>query len=274
MIVGVALAVPATTAQPSELGGVMSAPERNARPAGFNEELRPEPPPAFRREGCVIGAMERATGQGRVRDPPVPVGAVGILERFRDQQLQLIPAFRCSTLRPRPPFVKTGPGYSQPAAHLGDCRSAGRFPGHGGMLRLDERILLAHRDSLTKYAAGRVARGNRTPLGGLPPSSPVASGAAFGWRGCWRITASTSHPRTGRTAGPRTTLGRVPVRQARQHAAPRPAASYSPPCAPSRYPPSPACRSAPVRARSTLRPAGRAPALMVVVSRLFRPLLT
>ena len=47
-----------------------------------------------------------------------------------------------------------------------------------------------------------------------------------------------------------------------------------PPPAPPRYPPSPACRSAPVRAWSTLRPAGRAPAPAVVVSRLSGPLST
>ena len=47
-----------------------------------------------------------------------------------------------------------------------------------------------------------------------------------------------------------------------------------PPAAvPPRYPPSPACRSAPVRAWSMLRPAGRAPAPAVVVSRLSGPLL-
>ena len=47
-----------------------------------------------------------------------------------------------------------------------------------------------------------------------------------------------------------------------------------PPAAvPLRYPPSPACRSAPVRAWSMLRPAGRAPAPAVVVSRLSGPLL-
>jgi hypothetical protein len=48
----------------------------------------------------------------------------------------------------------------------------------------------------------------------------------------------------------------------------------APPAAvPPRYPPSPACRSAPVRAWSMLRPAGRAPAPAVVVSRLSGPLL-
>src|ERR1700690_1943950 len=104
------------------------------------------------------------------RHPAVAVRAVGIPERLRDQQLQLIPAFRGGGFRPGPPFVKPGPGYSQPAAHLRDCRSAGRSPRHGGILRLDERVLLAHRCSLAKYA-GRVARGNLTP--GLPQNPGV-----------------------------------------------------------------------------------------------------
>ena len=58
MIVGVVLSVPATTVQPSELGGVISASERKRPPAGFSEELHPEPP-AFRREGSVIGTVRR-----------------------------------------------------------------------------------------------------------------------------------------------------------------------------------------------------------------------
>ena len=85
--------------------------------------------------------------------PAVPIGAVGILECLRDQQLQLAPSFRGRGLWPGPPFVKPGAGYPQPAAHLRDRRSAGRFCGHGGILRLDERVLLAHRGSFAKYAA-------------------------------------------------------------------------------------------------------------------------
>jgi predicted dithiol-disulfide oxidoreductase (DUF899 family) len=42
------------------------------------------------------------------RHPPVPVRAVGILERLRDQQLQLVFPFRRRRLRPGPPVIKPG----------------------------------------------------------------------------------------------------------------------------------------------------------------------
>ena len=42
MIVGVALAVPAPTAHPSELGGVMSAPERKRPPRRVQRGVAPE----------------------------------------------------------------------------------------------------------------------------------------------------------------------------------------------------------------------------------------
>jgi hypothetical protein len=85
--------------------------------------------------------------------PAVAIRAVGVLKSFRDQQFKLVPPFCRSTVRTGSPFVEPGLGYLKPGAHLSDRRSAGRFPGHGGILRLDERVLLAHRGSLAKYAA-------------------------------------------------------------------------------------------------------------------------
>jgi hypothetical protein len=48
---------------------------------------------------------------------------------------------------------------------------SGIVGGRGGALSVDELVFLAHRCSLAKYAAGRVARGNHTP--GLPQNPGV-----------------------------------------------------------------------------------------------------
>jgi hypothetical protein len=91
--------------------------------------------------------------------------------------------------------------------------------------------------------------------------------------GVMRPPLRLHHWRDG--AGPRTAPPGASW-HARRGSAPRTPARRvdSPPWSPPRYPPSAACRSAPVRAWSSLRPAGRAPAPAVVVSRLSGPLST
>ena len=87
--------------------------------------------------------------------PAVPIGTVGDTANAfaKSAASARFPCFPGRGLWPGPPFVKAGAGYPQPGAHLGDRRSARRFCGHGGILRLDKTVLLAHRDYLAKYAA-------------------------------------------------------------------------------------------------------------------------
>src|ERR1022692_471553 len=87
---------------------------------------------------------------GQLRgDPPVPVGAVGVLEYVPDQRGEVLAASRGGALRPAPPFIETGLRYFQPFAHARYTRSGLA----GGVLRIDELIHVAYRCSAAKYAA-------------------------------------------------------------------------------------------------------------------------
>src|SRR5512135_691729 len=130
------------------------------------------------------------------RDPAVAIGAVGVFERFGYQQFKFPPPFRGRAVWTGFPFVKTGPGYLQPAAHLRDRRSAGRIPGHDGILRLDERILLADRGFLAKYAAAffrnafsiSSSRFRRSSSRSRARSESPSSGSSPAWRSRYALT--------------------------------------------------------------------------------------
>jgi hypothetical protein len=90
----------------------------------------------------VVGIRATA-GQVRV-DAPVPVGAVGGLERERDQRLQPPPAQLGGRGRTATPLVVPGPGDPRPPAHALDPIVA--------FFATDERVLHAHFDFLAKKA--------------------------------------------------------------------------------------------------------------------------
>src|SRR5580704_9551394 len=100
----------------------------------------------------VIGLLAAADQLGV--DPPVPVLLVVELEQGLDLELEHLPPFSCFALRSRSPFVIAGLGHAKPLAYLHGAGSVPRFrPGCAGVLSVDERIFLAHRCSLAKYAA-------------------------------------------------------------------------------------------------------------------------
>jgi hypothetical protein len=90
-------------------------------------------------------------------DAPVSIDAAKHLKQSSNLGLQEIPALLGRTRRAAQPVVKPRFRHTQPDAHLGDRRSICHRGGVGlGALRGDERILLAHRCSLAKYAAAEV----------------------------------------------------------------------------------------------------------------------
>src|SRR5487761_338353 len=100
-----------------------------------------------------LGAGRDAPAGELLSDAPVPVGAVRILERPRDQQLQFLLPFRGGAVRSRPPLIESRFRYSQPPAHAHNGGSMTPAGGRVSALRVDELIHVAHRGSLAKYAA-------------------------------------------------------------------------------------------------------------------------
>src|SRR4029450_718592 len=77
-----------------------------------------------------------------------PVGAIAGLEQRLDLDLEQLPPLCGGTGRSVQPLVVARPRYLQPAPHPVDGGSTGR-----GVLDVDERVFVAHRGSLAKYAA-------------------------------------------------------------------------------------------------------------------------
>src|SRR5271167_1552904 len=87
-------------------------------------------------------------------DAPVPVGLVVVVEDLPYLSFQVFLSYRGRGQRPVFPFVVAGFRHAYPQAHLREGRSISRRRGHiGGVLRCDERVLVAHCCSDAKYAA-------------------------------------------------------------------------------------------------------------------------
>src|SRR5271157_3319406 len=101
----------------------------------------------------LAGGLLALAGQLGV-DAPVTVGLVIVVEDLLDLAFQVFLSFRGRGQRPVFPFVVAGFRYAYPQAHLREGRSISRRRGHiGGVLRCDERVLVAHCCSDAKYAA-------------------------------------------------------------------------------------------------------------------------
>src|ERR1017187_8097886 len=78
-------------------------------------------------------------------DAPVTVGLVVVVEDFLYFSFQVLLSFCGRGQRPVLPFVIAGFRHAYPQAHLREGRSISRLRGHiGGVLRCDERVLVAH----------------------------------------------------------------------------------------------------------------------------------
>src|SRR3984957_1449167 len=82
----------------------------------------------------------------------VPVLLVVVLEYCLDHELEHFPALLRLAFRPFSPVVVAGFRYAEPFAHLRD-RGSLVLLRRGCVLSTDERVFLAHRCSLAKYAA-------------------------------------------------------------------------------------------------------------------------
>src|SRR5271169_3896057 len=101
----------------------------------------------------LAGGLLALAGQLGV-DAPVPVGLVVVVEDLLYLSLQVFLSYRGRGQRPVFPFVVAGFRHAYPQAHLREGRSISRRRGHiGGVLRCDERVLVAHCCSDAKYAA-------------------------------------------------------------------------------------------------------------------------
>src|SRR4051794_12280615 len=78
-------------------------------------------------------------------DPPMTVGAVGVVEDGGDQRLEVLAAAGGGRGRPVPPLVEPGRRHPHPLAHLAN--------GIDILLRVDELVSGAHRYSWAKKAA-------------------------------------------------------------------------------------------------------------------------
>src|SRR6266540_3019545 len=99
---------------------------------------------AHQRAHQLRAAQVALPGQRGVH-PPVPVGAVGVVEDRLDEQLQLLPPTRGARGGPVPPFVEPRGGHPRPRAHLDDRVVR--------LLGVDELVFRAHRYSWAKKAA-------------------------------------------------------------------------------------------------------------------------
>jgi hypothetical protein len=100
-------------------------------------------------------------------DAPVAIGATELIEHLGDLGLELFAALFARARSAVAPLIKSGLRHPKPGQHSGERGSVRHTLGlMAVVLGGDERVLVAHRCSLAKYAAGRVARGTLAP--GLP----------------------------------------------------------------------------------------------------------